>query len=54
MPKNTLAFHKTALQFLEYYIKQVGIKRDDDHFFLAQYLIEVSQLEPRFHRSRGT
>jgi len=48
---NTLKFEVTvpsALQFLEFFIKQLGIARDDDHFFLAQYLIEATLLEVKF------
>mmetsp|Transcript_5021 Transcript_5021/g.12638 ORF Transcript_5021/g.12638 Transcript_5021/m.12638 type:complete len:340 (-) Transcript_5021:677-1696(-) len=48
---NTLKFEVTvpsALQFLEYFIQDMGISRDADHFFLAQYLLEATLLEVKF------
>ncbi|CAD7946606.1 unnamed protein product [Amoebophrya sp. A25] len=48
---NTLKFEVTvpsALQFLEYYVKEAGISRADAHFFLCQYLVETTLLSPKF------
>eukprot|EP00392_Amoebophrya_sp_AT5.2_P003104 g3109.t1 len=54
---NTLKFEVTvpsALQFLEYFIQDMGISRDADHFFLAQYLLEATLLEVKFLNIKRT
>ena len=48
---NLLKFEVTTpspLQFLEYYVKAIGMSREESQFFLAQYLIEATLLEPKF------
>jgi hypothetical protein len=37
----------SALQFLEFYAKEVRIEREDDHMYLSQYLIEATLLDPK-------
>ena len=48
---NLLKFEVTVpspLQFLEHYLKKINLSRECEHFFLCQYLIEITQLEPKF------